>query len=224
MENNKAFRLDKQRTNQACCTQVETSVPAWRSVQRVQICLNGRSCAAVDAGISPRHDVTIQNPQIALVNIKSVVLQLRQPGGALLSFSPMNCTLYASSTPGGVGNAMVRESHVMLNASCVHTRIFVARHASVESAPSCQRPLRPFIRRRWAPSPSRQSLYLALPREVKFFFHEYGRRVGMVPRSSLKGGKVSRMVEKKTRTTTTTQQKTNPNQTPKPAGRNSTIL
>ena len=33
------------------------------------------------------------------------------------------------------------------------------------------------------------------------FFHEYGRRVGMVPRSSLKGGKVSRMVEKKTRTT-----------------------
>ena len=34
-----------------------------------------------------------------------------------------------------------------------------------------------------------------------FFFHEYGRRVGMVPRSSLKGGKVSRMVEKITRTT-----------------------
>ena len=53
-------------------------------VQRVQICLNGRSCAAVDAGISPCHDVTIQNPQNALVNIKSVVLQLRQPGGALL--------------------------------------------------------------------------------------------------------------------------------------------
>ena len=40
--------------------------------------------------------------------------------------------------------------------------------ASVESAPSCQRPLRPFIRRRWAPSPSRQSFYLALPHEVKF--------------------------------------------------------
>ena len=38
-----------------------------------------------------------------------------------------------------------------------------------------------------------------------FFFHEYGRRVGMVPRSSLKGGKNSRMVEKITRTTTTTQ-------------------
>ena len=34
-----------------------------------------------------------------------------------------------------------------------------------------------------------------------FFFHEYGRRVGMVPRSSLKGGKVSRMVEKIARTT-----------------------
>ena len=133
----------------------------------MQICLNGRSCAAVDAGNSPCHDVTIQNPQIALVNIKSVVLQLRQPGGALLSFSPMNCTLYASSTPGGVGNAMVRESHVMLNASCVHTRILWPG-MRVLSAPSCQRPLRPFIRRRWAPSPSRQSLYLALPREVKF--------------------------------------------------------
>ena len=77
--------------------QVGTLVLAWRGVQRVQICLNGRSCAAVDACISPCHDVTIQNPQIALVNIKSVVLQLRQPGGALLSFSPMNCTLYASS-------------------------------------------------------------------------------------------------------------------------------
>ena len=37
------------------------------------------------------------------------------------------------------------------------------------------------------------------------FFHEYGRRVGMVPRSSLKGGKNSLMVEKITRTTTTTQ-------------------
>ena len=41
-----------------------------------------------------------------------------------------------------------------------------------------------------------------------FFFHEYGRRVGMVPRSSLKGGKNSRMVEKITRTTTTTQKTT----------------
>ena len=45
---------------------------------------------------------------------------------------------------------------------------FVARHASVECAPSCQRPLRPFIRRRWAPSPSRSNFYLALPHEVKF--------------------------------------------------------
>ena len=103
--------------------QVGTLVLAWRGVQRAQVCLNGRSCAAVDACISPCHDVTIQNPQIALVNIKSVVLQLRQPGGALLSFSAMHCTLYASSTPAGVSNAMVWESHVMLNASCVHARI-----------------------------------------------------------------------------------------------------
>ena len=34
-----------------------------------------------------------------------------------------------------------------------------------------------------------------------FFFHEYGRRVGMVPRSSLKEGKYSQMVEKRTKTT-----------------------
>ena len=44
----------------------------------------------------------------------------------------------------------------------------MAGRASVERAPSCQRPLRPFIRRRWAPSPSRQNFYLALPHEVKF--------------------------------------------------------
>ena len=37
--------------------------------------------------------------------------------------------------------------------------------------------------------------------EFPFFFHEYGRRVGMVPRSSLKEGKNSQMVEKRTRTT-----------------------
>ena len=41
------------------------------------------------------------------------------------------------------------------------------------------------------------------------FFHEYGRRVGMVPRSSLKEGKNSLMVEKGTRTTKTTQNQTN---------------
>ena len=41
----------------------------------------------------------------------------------------------------------------------------------------------------------------------RFFFHEYGRRVGMVPRSSLKGGKNSLMVEKRTRTPNTTQTK-----------------
>ena len=45
-----------------------------------------------------------------------------------------------------------------------------------------------------------------------FFFHEYGRRVGMVPRSSLKGGKNSLMVEKRTRKPNTTQNK----QTPQP--------
>ena len=33
-----------------------------------------------------------------------------------------------------------------------------------------------------------------------FFFHEYGRRVGMVPRSSLKEGKKGQMVEKGTKT------------------------
>ena len=33
-----------------------------------------------------------------------------------------------------------------------------------------------------------------------FFFHEYGRRVGMVPRSSLKEGKKRQMVEKGTKT------------------------
>ena len=38
-----------------------------------------------------------------------------------------------------------------------------------------------------------------------FFFHEYGRRVGMVPRSSLKEGKKRQMVEKGTKTP-----KTNP--------------
>ena len=32
------------------------------------------------------------------------------------------------------------------------------------------------------------------------FFHEYGRRVSMVPRSSLKEGKNSQMVEKRTKT------------------------
>ena len=37
------------------------------------------------------------------------------------------------------------------------------------------------------------------------FFHEYGRRVGMVPRSSLKEGKKRQMVEKGTKTPKTTQ-------------------
>ena len=52
-----------------------------------------------------------------------------------------------------------------------------------------------------------------------FFFHEYGRRVGMVPRSSLKERKYSQMVEKRTKTT---QQQTKQNQ-PQPTGRDSTI-
>ena len=45
---------------------------------------------------------------------------------------------------------------------------------------------------------------LPSPREsvlqARFFFHEYGRRVGMVPRSSLKEGKNNQMVEKGTKT------------------------
>ena len=44
-----------------------------------------------------------------------------------------------------------------------------------------------------------------------FFFHEYGRRVGMVPRSSLKEGKYNQMVEKRTKTT---QQQTKPTKQP----------
>ena len=42
-----------------------------------------------------------------------------------------------------------------------------------------------------------------------FFFHEYGRRVGMVPRSSLKGVKNSLMVEKGTEKPNTTPNKQN---------------
>ena len=55
-----------------------------------------------------------------------------------------------------------------------------------------------------------------------FFFHEYGRRVGMVPRSSLKGGKNSQMVEKRTRKPNTTQNQPTPQ--PGPTGRVSTIM
>ena len=47
--------------------------------------------------------------------------------------------------------------------------------------------------------------------EGQFFFHEYGRRVGMVPRSSLKDGKNNQMVEKRTKTT---QQQTKPTKQP----------
>ena len=54
-----------------------------------------------------------------------------------------------------------------------------------------------------------QSMEYTIVFRDSFFFHEYGRRVGMVPRSSLKEGKNSLMVEKRTRTTRTTQNKTN---------------
>ena len=113
-ESNKALRLDKQSTNQAHCTPGGNLSSCLARCATCAGLPERRSCAAVDACIGPCHDVTIQNPQIALVNIQSVVLQLRQPGGALLSFSAMHCTLYASSTSAGVSNAMVRESHVML--------------------------------------------------------------------------------------------------------------
>ena len=42
---------------------------------------------------------------------------------------------------------------------------------------------------------------------LDFFFHEYGRRVGMVPRSSLKEGKNRQMVEKGTKAPKPTQTK-----------------
>ena len=64
--------------------------------------------------------------------------------------------------------------------------------------------------------PGLKELTLVVP--LTFFFHEYGRRVGMVPRSSLKEGKYNQMVEKRTKTT---QQQTKQNQ-PQPTGRDST--
>ena len=54
---------------------------------------------------------------------------------------------------------------------------------------------------------------------VCFFFHEYGRRVGMVPRSSLKEGKKRQMVEKGTKTP-----KTNPKTKHQSPQADSTIL
>ena len=62
-------------------------------------------------------------------------------------------------------------------------------------------------------------VYRTVLPQLFFFFHEYGRRVGMVPRSSLKEGKYSQMVEKRTKTT---QQQNN--RKPQPTGRVSTIL
>ena len=102
-----------------------------------------------------------------------------------------------------------------------------------------QYPTAAVIRRplnRWRPPPNFQALsptdqlldwfefhanQLAPPTDL-FFFHEYGRRVGMVPRSSLKEGKYSQMVEKRTKTTT--QQTTKKQNKPQPKGRASTIL
>ena len=58
-------------------------------------------------------------------------------------------------------------------------------------------------------APKARRLGLKVQRSLqvrKTFFHEYRRRVGMVPRSSLKEGKYSQMVEKRTKTI---QQKTN---------------
>ena len=45
--------------------------------------------------------------------------------------------------------------------------------------------------------PAQDEMLAAEDEARSFFFHEYGRRVGMVPRSSLKEGKNSQMVEKK---------------------------
>ena len=63
-------------------------------------------------------------------------------------------------------------------------------------------PLREESERRGSPA----GLEPPLNREY-FFFHEYGRRVGMVPRSSLKEGKNRQMVEKGTKTPKPTQTK-----------------
>ena len=45
--------------------------------------------------------------------------------------------------------------------------------------------------------------------QLHFFFHEFGRRVGMVPRSSLKKGKYNQM-EKRTKKTPNTKQTKQP--------------
>ena len=50
-------------------------------------------------------------------------------------------------------------------------------------------------------------LAVAAVTPAPLFFHEYGRRVGMVPRSSLKEGKNRQMVEKGTKTPKPTQTK-----------------
>ena len=51
----------------------------------------------------------------------------------------------------------------------------------------------------WAKVEESRAVISVLMR-LTFFFREYGRRVGMVPRSSLKEGKKRQMVEKGTKT------------------------
>ena len=50
-----------------------------------------------------------------------------------------------------------------------------------------------------------------------FSFHEYGRRVGMVPRSSLKEGKCNQMVEKGQRQPNNKPNKTTPTTAQRPS-------
>ena len=84
---------------------------------------------------------------------------------------------------------------------------------------ACAQWLTEMARNLLAPIPFRE-VFVILALFLPHFFHECGRRVGMVPRSSLKEGKNSLMVEKRTRTTNTTQK---PNKT-QPTGRVSTIM
>ena len=85
---------------------------------------------------------------------------------------------------------------------------------------ACAQWLTEMARNLLAPIPFREVFVILALFLPHFFFHECGRRVGMVPRSSLKEEKNSLMVEKRTRTTNTTQE---PNKT-QPTGRVSTIM
>ena len=63
--------------------------------------------------------------------------------------------------------------------------------------------VRTFLWRRVTEQALHGSSFIDIPDQINqayiFFFHEYGRRVGMVPRSSLKEGKNRQMVEKETK-------------------------